>query len=237
VTRYRGAAWVALLSVAAPASPGAALVAQERAARIALQEVRLPKAFKERTEVKRFIDSLVTAWVLAIGYDIVPQDTTMTLSRQVNDSIGGLFNPVTGLPDPDKVKAASQALLTRLGNRGAEYQLYPMVIPNTISFMGPTAEWLGTEEETGGRGGLGGVVLGTHTGRIGVLNFGIIVEDLTGTDVYRGSAGIQLSAKIVKGQLVSLATDSLLTNWDRLRAAVELALKGLPAKVPISHTN
>ena len=214
------------------------MVAQERAARIALQEVRLPKAFKERTDVKRFIDSLVTARVQAMGYDIVPQDTTMSLSREVTDSVGGLFNPVTGQLDSGKVKAASQALLAHLGSRfGAEYQLYPMVIPNTISFMGPTADWLGTEEETGGRGGLGGVVLGTHTGRIGVLNFGIIVEDLTGTDLYRASAGVQLSSKIVGGKLVSLPTDSLLTNRDRLRAAVERALKGLPEKVPISRTN
>lgn len=238
MTRHAVVAGVALLSAMAPAAAGAPLAAQEQPARIALRATRLPKQLDGRAEVKRLIDSLVTARVLSMGYGVVPQDTTMNLSQRVIDSLGGLFDPVTGQIEQAKATTASQAVLAQLGTRfGAHYQLYPMVVPNTIPFRGSKAEWLGTEEETGGRGGLGGVILGTQAGRIGVLNFGVIVEDLTGNDVYREVAGIQLSNKLVGGKLVALPMDSLLTNQDRIASAVEHALRGLLEKVPVSRAN
>lgn len=179
-------------------------------------------------------DSLVELVVRGEGFAVVPHDTTDALEARLADSLGGVFDPVTGARDTARVHIIDAAVRRALrGRHGAELWLRSYIIVEGILFYGDEATWRGTTEKTGAAGGLGGVILGTKKGTIPALSLFVFVEDTTGATIYRGSGGIQLVMKAggigAKPKAVPMA--QLLADPARNAHAVHYALDSLAARV------
>ncbi len=231
--RLKGEATVEELAELDPNDPSVRIAAEGRAPRIAVQSFSAPEELV--TPVRRwYVDSLLAAQLRGAGYQIIEPDTTDALRRIATDSVGGIFDPVTGDQDPTKLAAVFRILLELLRAQfGADYLLIPSLRVDLVSFYGSRASWLGTTESTGAEGGVGAAFLGTHEGRLPALNLRIYVESLSGREVYAGSAGIQLTSKVVNGQLFVVPRDSLLADPTRVVSAFHRVMQRLQQRVPV----
>jgi hypothetical protein len=96
------------------------------------------------------------------------------------------------------------------------------------SFNGGHARWHGTAELVIPEGFLSTFFMGDSQGTTSALSLFITIEDMNGVDLYAQAGGIQLLAKLTSGrQFVSIPQNQLLTNADRNKAAVDIALSAL----------
>jgi hypothetical protein len=232
--RFKGEGVLEELAELEPADSAAAAGAPLRPTRIAVQRVSLPEPLEAKTEARQLMDSLIWARLDSMGYSLVPPDSAELLHQRAIDSLGGLFDPVTGDLDRRKARAVERCYLELLAREaGVDFSLAASVVVQPVPFHGAKAEWLGTSEGTGAPGGIGAALLGTYTGRLAGLNFKLVVTHRTGGEVYWRTTGIQLAQKIGKGDLVPVPVDSLLTDRARVTSAVERALQNVPDRVAV----
>lgn len=193
-------------------------------------------ALRERATV---FDSLIENVVRAQGFTVVPHDSTDAVAKDVSDSLGGLFDPMTGAADTTRLRAIREATRQRLMARfGADLWLRAYVVVEGIRFRGERVTWHGTTEITGATGGLGRLLIGTKYGTIPALTLVVYVSDTAGRTVYRGDGGIQLLMKA--GRSVTKPRDvpeaEIFASPVRNAHAVQVALDSLAARLGVERT-
>lgn len=181
-------------------------------------------------------DSLIETLVRGQGFAVVPHDTSNALTARITDSLGGIFDPVTGARDTARIRIIDDSIRAALHKRyDADLWLQPFIIVEGVSFYGSEAKWRGTSEKTGAAGGVGGALLGTKKGTIPALSLLVFVEDTTGRTVYRGSGGIQLAMKAggFGEKPKNVPMYDLLADRMRNERAVHLALDSLAVRVGV----
>lgn len=176
----------------------------------------------------------IEAWLAARGYRVIPAAVTDSVWNRLRDSLGGFYDPFTGRVVSEKFNAVYEGTRRALReDLGADAWMHPAIESVSPNFSGGEARWHGTSEETGGRGGFAGFLIGRTTGTLNAISLAIRIEDARdGAMLYGRYGGIQLTSKLVSGDLLAIDPDSLLRDATRNRAAVTMALDSLVTRWP-----
>jgi hypothetical protein len=201
---------------------------------IALKGVTLPDGLSDLShpdEVRAIFDSLITAELKRSGFGVVPPQEFDQLWEQGADSLGGLFDTVTGKPDTTKTKALRGAVRHALKERfNADAVLHPGIRVVVASFNGATAVWDGVKQ-TMSKGLMGRLAVSNASGRVRALSLVVFIDGEDDKDLYIDSGGLSVMAKVgAGGKFVDFPVDSLFSNPERNAKAVRVALEGLAEK-------
>jgi hypothetical protein len=206
---------------------------QDHATRLALYRTAVPTSLDSTGAAAALFDSLILVRLGEAGYSIVTPDSTQPVWEQVRDSVGGLYDPVTGKRDDERLKVIRHRTKETLKLRfGADYFVSGFVTAVAVAFNGGKAKWAGIEEKTGAPGGLGGALFGSYAGRIRGLSLVILISRLDDSLAYQGSGGLQLLDKVSGGELTRVPQDSLFADRPRMLQGLRLALDSLTRKIP-----
>jgi len=183
---------------------------------------------------RAIFEPAIEAWLRDAGYRVVPVRVADSVWISHRDSVGGFYDPFTGRIVEEKFDAVWRGTRRDLAGRfGADAWLQARITAVSPGFGGDRAEWHGTSEETGGRGGLAGFLVGRSVGTLSALSLLVSVEGAgDGQSLYRRFGGIQLSSRITGGRLVEIAFGQLLLDEARNASAVRIALDSLPSRWP-----
>jgi len=194
--------------------------------------VRVHFPLAQAEPIQFLIDSLLGARLREQGFDLTPLPLYDSLWLGFRDSVGGYYDPFTGRV----VDSLFQIVLTRTRETlrvryGVQAIAYAGLEVLQLPFSGGKVEWFGAEEESGGRGGLAGFVLGRSRGTIPGITLVVNVQDLEGRRLARRLGGIQLRERIEGGEFVDVPRDKLFTDPALIVRAVRHATDSLPELV------
>ena len=184
-------------------------------------------------------DSLIENVVRGQGFTVIPHDSTDAVAKEASDSLGGLYDPMTGDADTIRFRAIRDATRRRLIARfGTDLWLRAYIGSEGVQFRGERATWHGTTEITGATGGVGRLLIGTKYGTIPALTLEVFVSDTTGRTVYRGAGGIQLLMKAGRGVAKprDVPNAEIFASPARNAHAVHVALDSLAARLGAERT-
>ena len=223
--------WAALTARAVPAqspttSPGGARI-------VALSAVRLPAELTDKAQARTLIDSLIRVQLAVAGVAVLPAEETRKVEREVSDSLGGIYDRITGRLDSAR-NAAWVATTPRLlrERHGAVLWLSPYVLEVTAPFDKDKASWHGQTENSGGQGALSKVLFVSYYGQLPALSLYLLGVNSSGKVVYARAGGIQLQRHLTSPafdapRYALVPRDSLLSSPTRLADAVRLATDSL----------
>jgi hypothetical protein len=181
------------------------------------------------------VDTLVRRNVETQGFNVVPADTVLALFKHLSDSMGGIYDTMTGKPDSARTAELTAALGRDLVARyHVDLKLRPSLEIQYISFSGGKAHWCGAENKTGAPGGFLSIA-GTYSGKLPGLTLVVAAYDGTDKKVYSECGGIQLVAHVKKGLLAPVPSDSIMIDSNTVSYAVHVALDSLGARVGVER--
>lgn len=206
--------------------------------RIALAPIAVPPQLGISESAKLRFDSLIEAKLQEAGFATFPAKSWGEIFARIQQEVGGVFDPRTGSPDETKVKM----VWARTANEvRSKFQFDAVLLPRVhvvkADWGSAWANWDGVKEALAS--GLG--VLGAPNARGTMPALSLVVSiggpDPEGPALYRHRAGIQVLEKLTpvserfSGKLFApIPQNELLTNDERNRAAVEIALGTLLKK-------
>jgi hypothetical protein len=179
-------------------------------------------------------ESLIDQKLRALGFTVIASNEYKHTRERLIKQLGGIFDPITGKPDESKAKTLRSYLLEELRTKHrADAVLYPMVQVVKAGFNAGQARWHGTGEPVLPEGFWAQFTMGDLQGTTSAASLLVRIEDINGADLYLQAGGIQVLAKLASGrQFVSIPQQELLTNADRNKAAVDIALGALSKEKP-----
>jgi hypothetical protein len=223
---------VAVLAVLAWAT---ANPAEDRPRIVAVSRLHADRELRPlEARAREIFGPAIEARLREAGYRVIPARVTDSVWIAHRDSAGGFYDPITGRVIDQKLdliwKGTRQALASQFA---AHAWLHVNLISVAPGFSGDHAEWHGTSEGTGGRGGMAGFLIGRSAGTLNALSLRLEAEDTRdGSRLERRSGGIQLSSKIIEGTLTDIPLDQLLRDEARNAAAVLIAVDSLAVHWP-----
>jgi hypothetical protein len=207
---------------------------------IALATVRLPSGVADPDSVKANFESMITAKLQEGGFLVVPSREFADTWKQMNEQIGGYFDPLTGKRDETKLKTVREHTMQEISTKfNADAVLFPTIYVVSVKWQGGTVKWHGTSEPlmSADRQILETVFGVSRGGTVPALSLNAILEDIHGTRLYLMNGGIQLTAKLSGGQFTAVPVQDLLVNPERNQAAVNIALDPLTKKPGTQETS
>ena len=184
--------------------------------------------------VKWQVDSVTARTLSEHGLKVVSARESKRVYDAVVDSLGGLYDPVTGLSDTAKFAIAEQLTRARLRDL---YHPQAWAFMNVYEALAPfdhaVARWDGTTEnlsqQSFGRGLFKALTLRSaddeYSGKVGVLSLDVRIEDDAGSSLYRWSGGIHATSRFNEGKFQALPQDRYFADRTRVDGSVTLALK------------
>ncbi len=179
-------------------------------------------------------DSLLTAELSNAGFGVVPAAESQAIWDRLTDSLGGLFDPVSGQVDTTTYRKVRTLTLRELQQRfHVDAWLHPIIVLAPADFRRGTAKWDGTKQAFGRK--LFGITLGTTYGTTPALSLHVIVEGMDGKVLFDTQAGLQLYQVPSGNGFVRIPDAQLYTDQERNAAAVRLALAPLLAHTALQR--
>ncbi len=176
-------------------------------------------------------DSLITAELSHAGYRVVPAAESQAIWDRLTDSLGGLFDPVSGQVDTTMLRNIRALTLRELRERfHADAWLHPIMVIASADFRRGTAKWDGTKQAFGRK--LLGITIGTTYGTTPALSLHVVVEGMDGKVLFDTQAGLQLFQVPSGDGFVRIPDAQFYADQERNVAAVRLALAPLLAGTP-----
>ena len=180
------------------------------------------------------VDSLIVATLRAGGLEVIPGVETVATYDSVADSLGGIFDPVTGKRDSTRSAMAEKLARERIEARShVDAWVYPAVYGTTAAFSSGTATWHGVNQkvtsETFSKGFLKVMTLRAmdteYQGHIAALSLfvGILGDD--DAKLYSWSGGIHVTSTFHSGKFALLPESQYFADRARIALAVEEALE------------
>ena len=206
--------------------------------RIALAPIAVPPQLGVSESAKLRFDSLIEAKLQEAGFATFPAKNWGEVFARMQQEVGGVFDPRTGSPDETKTKTVFARTTDEIRSR---FQFDTVLLPRVhvvkAQWSSASARWDGVSESLAS----GLAVLGAPnaSGTMPALSLVVSIgsPDLDGPAQYRHRAGIQVLEKLTpiterfSGKLFApVPREELLTNDERNRAAVEIALGPLMKK-------
>jgi len=239
---------VALLALAAPAHAAKAFDVPEqefftRVHVVAVAPCRFPAwisnsdTLAARSDSVRWhVDSLIVARLTAAGLRVISGHEVDAAYQQVVDSLGGLFDPATGVMDTVREAVAntrSRAIVHE--QHHPDVWLFPIVFQTTAMFESGWAHWDGAKQkivpESVGRGMFKALTFRTpdsgYQGHLTALSLFMAIEDgaTPGQSLYSWSGGIHATARFRDKKFETISEREYFADRMQIEQSVELALK------------
>lgn len=187
-----------------------------------------------RERARAIFEPAIEARLREAGYRVIPVRVADSVWIARRDSVGGFYDPMTGRVVESRLDSVWRGTRDDLARRfGAGAWVHIQLVSVSPGFSGDRAQWHGTSEATGGRGGLAGLLIGRTAGTLAAISLQVTLEDTRdGNTLERRAGGIQLRSKIVEGGLEELPFDRLLRDDERNAAAVRMAVDSIAARWP-----
>ena len=217
----------------APAVDRAAIHAAIK--KVGLMPIRVPGYLPDGEALARRYETEVAARLEAAGFEVVGADAMREINARLAKSMGGLYDPMTGEPIPEKIEAHARfARSEYLAANKVDGFVRTAIVQRTARSVGTTASWDGVEERVTGQSAFKSVMtLAASTfgdGTVSALSFVLVLEDRDGKSLYSGIAGLQLMSYIRMGRVpkhVDVDYKFLLTDPARDSRAFAIVLDPL----------
>jgi hypothetical protein len=195
---------------------------------IALAPVNLPGDIDDAEPVKAKFESLITAKLTAAGYKVVPSSEYAAVWKQITESLGGFFDPLTGKRDDKKVKTAREHAVREVTAKTKADAVFDAVINVVkVNFGNNRAAWHGTTEPLMTGGAWSSFFNGPYQGTVGALSLFVALSDANDVDMYLNAGGIQVLSKLSGRNFTPVPRHELFANEARNQRAVDVALAPL----------
>ncbi|NIM49877.1 MAG: hypothetical protein GTN62_02905 [Gemmatimonadales bacterium] len=190
------------------------------------------------------VDSLVDAALRSAEFSVIPARQYAEIWDRIVLELGGLFDPHTGERDELKFQDAREQLVGELEERfdpGA--LLYLEIVEVDAPFADGVARWDGTVQAVTPFGlrvldAVGAALIDTQgflpEGTVRALSLELIIEDMSGAELYVNFGGMQVLETIGEGigERTPVPASELCADQQRNRKAVEIALAPLKRERP-----
>ena len=209
---------------------------------IVLAPVAVPDGFEFAESTLVTIDSLVEAGLVAAGFVTVPSTSYDEVWSRILSQIGALYDPETGVQDVEKLEIAREQLFVDLEELYHPHAvLFPEIQIVDAQFTEGVANWDGTSEpllSLGRRMMIAAFAAmfvsegeNAPTGSVEALSFAVVVQDMSGEELFMNAGGIQVLQKLnSNGSFREVPEAKLLADDGRNRKAVKRALEPLLKK-------
>ena len=203
---------------------------------IALAPVVFPRDVEDPEPAAVTFESLIQAKLQEAGFSVVPSREYAETRKRMAQTVGGVFDPVTGRPDESKSKIVQEHTLRELNTKfNATAVLYPSVRAVKAAFNVGLARWDGTSEPIAAGGFLSTLRTSQSIGTTTALSLVAIIKDIHGVDLYANGGGIQLLSKLSTNwfpgaQFTPVPRNELFANEERNMTAVNITLGPLVRK-------
>jgi hypothetical protein len=184
--------------------------------------------------VKWQIDSLTARTFARYGFKVVSAREAKRVYDEVADSLGGLYDPVTGKTDSAKFAAVEERTRARLRElHHPDAWGYVHVFPVSARFDHAVASWHGVTEKISqqsfGRGLFKALTLRAadteFAGTVPALSLGLAIDDDAGKPLYSWAGGIHTTVRFNEGKFHPLPEPQYFADRTRVENSVEVALK------------
>jgi hypothetical protein len=208
----------------------------------------LTNGFTPPVEVAARYRSLVHERLVKLGWDVVDSDQLNSAFGAAIKQVGGLYDPMTGKVDPDRLRTLTQAAIKALSLAAPPdgIAIVALVKTSAVQKFG-NVDWDGAQQSAltlGPAINRGTLFGGTENGSAGeggisALSLQIMLRDTSGTVLYDARGGIQLLQQLsLKSErsgrttnflqdYTNLAPSELFKNPDRDFHAVDVAMHEL----------
>jgi hypothetical protein len=201
---------------------------------VALAPVGIAVNLENPDSTRTHFEALLDQKLRELGFTVISANEYKGIWEGLTKQLGGIFDPVTGKRDENKIKTLRGYLFEELRTKHrADALLHPVIQVVNAKFNAGHARWHGTSEPVIPEGFWDRFFIGDAQGTTSALSLYVTIEDINGVDLYIQAGGIQLLAKLTSGrQFVAIPQNQLLTNMDRNKAAVDIALGALSKQAP-----
>jgi hypothetical protein len=207
--------------------------------RIAVAPLEMPETpLKQRDIVRTRYGELIPARLAAVGFEVVATDEFAALWAAERDAAGGFYDRFTGRRDVAKLTTARKHVLAALKESSAVSALaVPSIVERLAPFKEGQASWDGVVQPVSKNRGLSalGDNSSSYAGGLPALSLKLQIIDDTGTLLFDGMGGIQLTSQFQNDHEAPLAERELFAKPGNDALAVECALSTLTAPKPHSH--
>lgn len=184
--------------------------------------------FDRKGEVAARYEALITERLETAGFKVIPSSEYSSIWDPMIEKLGGVFDPLTGDIDKEKLEAARLHTTNELIRKfDIDCYVRPRIIVTKASWGGNTATWDGVTDHTTGKGGFWATIFAPEaTGTIPALSLVLPLTGTSGEIYYVGRGGIQLFAHY-KGGFVDVPKSMLFVDPERDVNAVNVALASL----------
>jgi hypothetical protein len=179
--------------------------------------------------VKETFARLIQSKLQRMGFETVAWEEQERIWEQTTTDVGGFFDPLTGKRDEEKFEVVRRHMLDELEREfGADALLHASLGVMAAEFSNSDAHWCGASQsvKTGGRQWLEALG-GSTSGSVAAVAVFVVIEDMSGTDLYKDCGGIELTAKLTASGFEEIPRYQLFLDAGRNGAGVGLALDAL----------
>ncbi len=235
---YRGALLATLLTVsscavASPPNPFKIPEANIKAKVkvVALAPLNLGSEFEDPQSIQTKFESLIETKLREGGFTVVPSKEYAAIWKQMTETLGGVFDPISGKRDEAKLKMVREHTVRELASKNrADAVLYSGMGAVKANFNAGRAKWHGTAEYIVTGGFWGALAAGNTYGTIPAVSLFVSLTDLNGVDMYVNAGGVQALSKLSGRNFTTVPRHELFTDEDRNRHALNIALNPLLGK-------
>ena len=184
--------------------------------------------------VKWRVDSLTAQTLARYGFEVISARESKRVYDAVVDSLGGLYDPVSGQSDTAKFALAEEQTRARLRDlHHPDAWAFPVVFPVNARFDHAVANWHGVTEKISqqsfGRGLFKALTLRSadteFMGTVGALSLGLSMENDDGKPLYSWAGGIHTTVRFNEGEFTPLPQKDYFADGTRVDNSVAIALK------------
>jgi hypothetical protein len=164
-----------------------------------------------------------------LGFRLIAPSAYARVAEAAAAEVGGIYDPITGKPAPDKAKAAQEVLVRRL----RETHAVDAILSAEFTRVGAPYDIQGEAAWDGATQSVfavpGGWTGKAYTGTQSALSLLVRLEDIAGQHLYSRRGGIELTSLFMSGSgdFERLPPEKLLLDEGHTAHAVEVALAGL----------
>ncbi len=203
---------------------------------IGVMPLAVDDAVPDAGRVTEHYESEVVARLEKAGFAVVKPAAMRAIRERLLQSLGGVYDPVTGRPQADKLKALREFEASEyLETVKIDATLWIGIVERRAKASNTSADWDGVRDRSTGLPGFGGGLAGLSSdpfvGTLRALSFEVELRDAYGKVLYNRYGGLQpleyIPMSVGRGKSVRGEPVSILAEPARDQRAIALALDPL----------
>lgn len=161
---------------------------------IAVMPLKVAEGVPDSEGVALRYESQVASRLEGAGFTVIPASTMREILERLKKTLGGLYDPMTGDPNKEKVKAFNEFARNEFASTYKPDALLRMAVTvRRASVISNIAAWDGVKENTSGRSGLASFFLDSDAqGSSPALSLVVVLDDPKGNVMYAAFGGLQI---------------------------------------------